>query len=840
MTPRRTGIPCHAGRPPLPENVLRAGKRQKIAACALVLLLSSAQIATAQTPQVGKYETLELVFTADSTPANPFDTYLLKLELTDPSGTTFTIDGFYDGDGNGGQNGTVWKARICPYATGRWSWRTVPGEAVDAGLAALTGQFDVVANGNLGGVVVDAQHFRFQEGPNVFLYGNFLDFTFSLPERTTHVHMGDDVTDAQRNTQMTQHRDVWAANKANVYFANKGDYQGWSVTPWVGTANNNDKTKMDLARWRDYDQQIREFAENSILAQMWFLADDSSFGSLSVSHKNRLFRYGMARTSAFTHTMYVIALEWGEGWTTTEVNAAGNYIEQHNPWGRLLSVHNHEDWAFSGQPWATFIATQDGNNASPSSVNSLAIAMRQNETIPHIDEEFYNGPQDGSDLRGLRNVWANFLGGAAGSGSGSGLKGLGEFLAQSRVPFQRMAADNETVEDGGDTRFALAEPGQHYVMYSRSGSFSITVTGNGLEGHWFNPRDSQATLGSPFPVSAGTTIQTPPSETGSDWVLWITSGTNLNTGTTHPSPGLVVVQQIVNAGGNDPPVVAIDSPAAGSSFVIGGTVNINATASDPDGTVVRVAFFVDGEEVGADTSAPFGFAWSTAVATSGSHGLTAEAEDDDGAVTVSTSVQISLQAGQNPPSIDAFVATPATVLQGGNVNYSFTATDLDNGQLSYSIDVDNDGTAEQAGSFASGDTISYDHSFSSPGVNTAWVTVTDSSSLSVSATAVVTVVEPLNNASTGANNTTGTAPLSVIFSGSATGGIPPFTYVWDFGDGTGNPGPGNDVSHVYDTPGTFNASVTVIDSIATSVTGQTVIVVAPGIPPSPPTQFEVQ
>ena len=47
---------------------------------------------------------------------------------------------------------------------------------------------------------------------------------------------------------------------------------------------------------------------------MWFFADDSGFGGLSEVDKNRLFRYAMARTSAFSYTMYVIALEWGEGW----------------------------------------------------------------------------------------------------------------------------------------------------------------------------------------------------------------------------------------------------------------------------------------------------------------------------------------------------------------------------------------------------------------------------------------------------------------------------------------------------------------------------------------------
>jgi hypothetical protein len=115
-------------------------------------------------PSVGKHKTLELIFTAAGTPSNPFDTYLLKLEVTDPGGTRFTVDGFYDGDGRGGQTGKVWKARLCPYRVGRWSWRTVAGDAADTALAGLSGQFDCVESGDRGGVVAQGRYFRLQDG----------------------------------------------------------------------------------------------------------------------------------------------------------------------------------------------------------------------------------------------------------------------------------------------------------------------------------------------------------------------------------------------------------------------------------------------------------------------------------------------------------------------------------------------------------------------------------------------------------------------------------------------------------------------------------------------------
>jgi hypothetical protein len=57
----------------------------------------------------------------------------------------------------------------------------------------------------------------------------------------------------------------------------------------------------------------------------------------------------------------------------------------------------------------------------------------------------------------------------------------------------------------------------------------------------------------------------------------------------------------------------------------------------------------------------------------------------------------------------------------------------------------------------------------------------------------------------------GTAPLEVNFTATPTGGVGPYTYLWDFGDGsptstTQNP------THIYTTPGSFVASVTVTDA----------------------------
>jgi hypothetical protein len=83
------------------------------------------------------------------------------------------------------------------------------------------------------------------------------------------------------------------------------------------------------------------------------------------------------------------------------------------------------------------------------------------------------------------------------------------------------------------------------VVYSTLGSFRLTARGTGLKGYWFNPRDVHGSLGTALDVRAGASTFTPP-DPGKDWVLWITDGSDLNSGATHPSTGATVVQIVMN------------------------------------------------------------------------------------------------------------------------------------------------------------------------------------------------------------------------------------------------------------------------------------------------------
>ena len=141
-------------------------------------------------------------------------------------------------------------------------------------------------------------------------------------------------------------------------------------------------------------------------------------------------------------------------------------------------------------------------------------------------------------------------------------------------------------------------------------------------------------------------------------------GFNGSKGTTNPAPTNFAINGTPCTGPNVAPSVSLTSPAAGATFTAPATVPLAATATDPDGTVSRVDFFVDTQLIATDTSAPFQGSWTNVPV--GQYSLTARATDNRGAVATSAAVAIRVLAG---PTI---VASPATVSvrQGGTATFA--------------------------------------------------------------------------------------------------------------------------------------------------------------------------
>ncbi len=102
------------------------------------------------------------------------------------------------------------------------------------------------------------------------------------------------------------------------------------------------------------------------------------------------------------------------------------------------------------------------------------------------------------------------------------------------------------------------------------------------------------------------------------------------------------------------PTVSITSPANNATFNAPANITINATANDSDGTVSKVEFFQGSTKLGEDLSAPYSFSWNSVAA--GSYTLTAVATDNDGGVTTSGPIAISVMTTTTvTPIADAYV-----------------------------------------------------------------------------------------------------------------------------------------------------------------------------------------
>jgi hypothetical protein len=500
------------------------------AGCALLvlLLLATARAGVAVT----RFDTAEIVlrstssFNANSGTPNPFTAVDLTARVTAPSGRVYTIDGFFDGDGSGGSAGNIFKVRVYADEPGTWSWTATSNTA---GLQGQSGTF--ACSGTLAGAfgtgpVVEnparPRTLMYQYGRPVYLLGKFLDTAAPAPIQFSHTMFSEQLTEANRQAMLDRHLGM-KLNKINVYLANQGDYSAVSTTPWVGSAGSSDRQRFDLARWRMYESWVLKMRAAGVVTQLWFFADDSSFGDLPDADRQRLIKYGMARLSGYANTMFTLALEWQEGWSADEVATNMSYLQSRNPWARLVSVHGTEgDFSFANSSWVDYMDTQGGNDAGYASIHAHGLRNRALAVKPLIQEEFGLGSEDTAHRQ---KAWAAFTAGAAGTGTGAYLAPLASFVSQ--VAFERMDPADSLALSGN--AYVLAEQGRTYVAYLYNGG-TVQLNLSGASGtfgaQWYDPRSGGFQSAGSVAGGAARSFTAP---AGGDWVLYVQQ-----TGTTQP------------------------------------------------------------------------------------------------------------------------------------------------------------------------------------------------------------------------------------------------------------------------------------------------------------------
>ena len=128
---------------------------------------------------------------------------------------------------------------------------------------------------------------------------------------------------------------------------------------------------------------------------------------------------------------------------------------------------------------------------------------------------------------------------------------------------------------------------------------------------------------------------------------------------------------------NTPPTINLVAPTPGSQYFAPASIALQATAADADGTVTKVDFYQGTTLLGSVTTPPYKLDWTSVP--SGAYGVSAKATDNQGAVTSSPSVSVTVVTRPNaPPSVTLTApASGATYLAPATVALTADATDAD-------------------------------------------------------------------------------------------------------------------------------------------------------------------
>lgn len=151
---------------------------------------------------------------------------------------------------------------------------------------------------------------------------------------------------------------------------------------------------------------------------------------------------------------------------------------------------------------------------------------------------------------------------------------------------------------------------------------------------------------------------------------------------------------------NQPPTVAITSPANNATFTEPAAITINANAVDADGSVSAVDFFRGAVLLGTDATSPYSFTWNGAAA--GTYLLTARATDNAGGSTTSATVAVTVNPAvpASSPYLGSPVAVPGTIqaenFDNGGEGVAFHDLDASNNGGAYrttGVDIEASGDA---------------------------------------------------------------------------------------------------------------------------------------------------
>lgn len=463
---------------------------------------------------------------------NPFKDVELSATYTSPNGNRVDFFGYYDGDGEGGQVGNVWKLRFMPDEAGTWSYTC----RFSDGAPGKSGIFTCVDRGaKRGPLRADGRWLKFAGGERFYPRSYYFSEAFSgVSPNWTHTF------------------DMLFGGKSKYNFCCTTFWQGrllakngWNNIEYNGfyPIHNNDYTQLDLRRWRHVDEVLRRLESHDAV---WFNFDGfvpnvggemgrqrADFAAQKVYIRNVV-----ARLAPYWNVTWNIAFEWHEFMSAADVRRLVDFTKQIDPWDHLVTVHDqgpyHSAKELVDNLHVDFVTLQYDAGKCGDAVTANRFVGRYAGAVPVYAQEVCweadtklnadqvrKGAWGVALAGGLLNYAEMFEGPNQGRpenyGDGKALPYLEvmfDFLQS--LPYEQMAPHNELVGKGC---VCFATPASRYVCYASAGG-TIRLDLSGASGRfsaqWLNPRDGRTRSTTTVQGGGKASFRCPDSD---DWVL---------------------------------------------------------------------------------------------------------------------------------------------------------------------------------------------------------------------------------------------------------------------------------------------------------------------------------
>lgn len=310
---------------------------------AFVLLVSGCRVSppAAHLPDTARWEPVEIVLNAEANVANPFLTRFTARVIA-PDGTRLEVPGFYDG-------GQAWKIRIMPHTPGQWSVET------DSDLPALRAHryafrcTEAASPAQHGRLRVDPdhpRHFIHEDGTRHFMLAYECDWLWALDAADPSLPKTRAFLDLIKSHGFNHIIVTSFSYDTHWHPGTTGpdDFGPPPSSPWEGTHDQPDHTRLHLPYWQHFDHMVRALHERGIVLHLLCKVynKDVRWPGRTSKSDDIFFRTLLARYSAFPGLIWDFAKEAHNEKNLDYKLDRIRYLREADPFQHLVTVHDDD------------------------------------------------------------------------------------------------------------------------------------------------------------------------------------------------------------------------------------------------------------------------------------------------------------------------------------------------------------------------------------------------------------------------------------------------------------------------------------------------------------------